>query len=153
MSGWHFIILIFIKVKNLCPLLWIVSQYSFFFFLEPHPQHMEVPRLGDQLELQPPAYTTVTATPDTSRVCDPWHCSWQRLILNPLNEARDQTLNLMVTIRIRFRCAAMGTPVSQYFCILSPVYFNFSILFHQYIITCYLSHFLQMFSSSFWFAI
>ena len=32
------------------------------FFLGPHLQHMEVPRLGVKLELQLPAYTTATAT-------------------------------------------------------------------------------------------
>ena len=31
---------------------------------------MEVPRLGTELELQLPAYTTATATPDPSHVCD-----------------------------------------------------------------------------------
>ena len=34
-----------------------------FVFLETYPRHMEVPRLGDELELQLPAYTTATATP------------------------------------------------------------------------------------------
>ena len=33
----------------------------FFSFLGPHPQHMEVPRLGVESELQLPAYTTATA--------------------------------------------------------------------------------------------
>ena len=39
-----------------------------FFFLGLYPQHMEVPRLGIELELQPPAYATATATamPDPS---------------------------------------------------------------------------------------
>ena len=36
----------------------------FFFFLEPHPQHMEVSRLGVETEPQLSAYTTDTATPD-----------------------------------------------------------------------------------------
>ena len=40
----------------------------FFAFLGPHPQDMEVPRLGVQTELQPPAYTT--ATLDPSSVCN-----------------------------------------------------------------------------------
>ena len=35
---------------------------------------MEVPRLGDELELQLPAYTTATATPDPSCVCDLYCC-------------------------------------------------------------------------------
>ena len=38
-----------------------------------------------------PAYTTATATPDPSRVCNLHHSSQQRQILNPLSEARDQT--------------------------------------------------------------
>ena len=57
------------------------------FFLGPHLQHMEVPRLGAESELQLLVYTT--AMPDLSRVCDLHHCSRQRRILNPLNEARD----------------------------------------------------------------
>ena len=62
---------------------------SFFFFLGPYLQHMEVPRLGVELELQLPAYTTATAMPDSSRICDLHHSSWQHQILNPLSEARD----------------------------------------------------------------
>ena len=38
-------------------------------------QHMEVPRLGVECELQLPAYTTATAIPDPSRVCDIHHSS------------------------------------------------------------------------------
>ena len=41
-----------------------------------HLQHVEVPRLGVELELQLPAYTTATATPDPSHICDP-HSSQQ----------------------------------------------------------------------------
>ena len=36
----------------------------FFFFLGPLLQHIEVPRLGVELELQLPAYTIATATQD-----------------------------------------------------------------------------------------
>ena len=42
----------------------------FFVFLRPHPWHREVPRLGVQLELQLPAYTTATATGDPSHICN-----------------------------------------------------------------------------------
>ena len=35
----------------------------FFFFLGPHPWHMEVPRLGVELKLQVLAYAIITATP------------------------------------------------------------------------------------------
>ena len=36
----------------------------FFVFLGPHLQHMQVPRLGVELELQPLANNTAMATPD-----------------------------------------------------------------------------------------
>ena len=49
--------------------------------------------------------------PDLSCICDLPQSSWQCQILNPLIEARDQTLNLMVPSRIYFRCAMTGTPV------------------------------------------
>ena len=46
------------------------SSSFFFFFLALHLRHMEVPRLGTESELQLPAYATVTATQNPSRVCD-----------------------------------------------------------------------------------
>ena len=58
---------------------------------------MEVPRLGDESEGQPPAYAAATAKWDRSRVFDLHHSSWQRGILNPLSEARNQTRLLMDT--------------------------------------------------------
>ena len=84
--------------------------YVFICFLEPHLQHMEVPRLGVKSELQLPAYTTATAMQDPSRICDLHHSSRHYWILNPLNEARDQTCNLQVLGRIHFSCATTGTP-------------------------------------------
>ena len=60
-------------------------------------QHMEVPRLGAELELQLPAYRTVTARQDPRHVCNLHHGSRQCRILNPLSEARDQTHVLMDT--------------------------------------------------------
>jgi len=63
---------------------------------------------GREPELQLPAYTTATATPDPSLVCDLHHSSRQRRILHPLSEARDGTRNLMVPSRIRFGCATNG---------------------------------------------
>ena len=39
-------------------------------FLGLHLRHMEVPRLGVELELQLPAYLTATATPDPNNVFD-----------------------------------------------------------------------------------
>ena len=53
--------------------------------------HMEVLRLGIESELQVPAYSTATATPDPSHLCDLHHSSQQCQVLNPLSEAGDQT--------------------------------------------------------------
>ena len=73
------------------------------------PWHMEVLRLGVQLELQLLAYATATATRDLSRICELQHSSWQCQILNPPSKARDQTQNLMVPIWICFHCTVTGT--------------------------------------------
>ena len=68
----------------------MISFFSFLFvFLGPHPWHMEVPRLGVQLDLQLPAYTTATETQDLSHVYNLHHSSWQCQIHNLLSKARD----------------------------------------------------------------
>ena len=79
-------------------------------FLGPHPRYREFPRLGVELELQLPAYTTATATPDLSPICNLHHSSQQCQILDSLSEARGQTLNLMVPSQIHFCCTMMETP-------------------------------------------
>ena len=84
--------------------------FFLFVFLGPHPWPMEVPRLGVKSELQLPAFARATATGDPSRICDLHYSSWQRWILNPLSEARDQTRNLVVPSWIRFLCATTGIP-------------------------------------------
>ena len=63
---------------------------------------MEIPRLGVELELQLPAYTTATATTmqDPSCVCDLHHGSRQCWILNPQGTARDRTHVLMDTNKV-----------------------------------------------------
>ena len=49
------------------------------------------PRLGVKSELQPPAFTTDTATRDLSHNCNLNHSSQQCRILNPRSGARDGT--------------------------------------------------------------
>ena len=72
----------------------ILLMYLLFLFGW-HLRPMEVPRLGVYSELQRPAYTTATATGDPSCICN-LHCSSQQCwILNPRNQARDQTPLLM----------------------------------------------------------
>ena len=63
-----------------------------------HLEHMEVPMLGAELELQLPAYTT--ATPDPRCIRD--LSSWQRWILNPLNWVGDETHVLMDTSGVHY---------------------------------------------------
>ena len=50
---------------------------------------MEIPRLGVKSELELPTYTTATAEPDPSHICNLHGSSRQRQILNPLGRARD----------------------------------------------------------------
>ena len=58
---------------------------------------MEVPRLVVELELRLLAYTTDTATPDPSCICNLHHSSRQCRILNLLSKVRDWTHILMDT--------------------------------------------------------
>ena len=55
----------------------------------PQLQHMEVPRLGVESELQLLAIVTAAATWDLSRAYDVLHSSWQHWIPDPLSKARD----------------------------------------------------------------
>ena len=73
---------------NVCEIPYFIFIYLVF-FLGWHLQHVEVPRLGIESELQLPTYTTATATQDPSCVCDLHHSSQQHWILNPLSKARD----------------------------------------------------------------
>ena len=108
-------------------LRWLSSlcSFAFFFcllsFLGPHPQHVEVPRLGVKLELQLLAYARATSMPDPSHILDLQHSSRQCQILNILSEARDQTHNLMVPNWICFCCTTMGTLLSLLFFLVMPV--------------------------------
>ena len=86
----------------------------FFFFPGLHLQHMEVPWLGVESELEPPVYTTATATQDRSRVWDLHHSSRQHQISDPLSEVRERTRVLVDTSRIRFHCTSVGTPGGRF---------------------------------------
>jgi len=50
-----------------------IYLFIYFAFLWPYLQHMEVPRLGVELELQLLASTAATTTQDLSCVCDLHH--------------------------------------------------------------------------------
>lgn len=71
---------------------------------------MDVPGRGVESELRLPPCATATAVPEMSRICE-LHCSVKQCqILNPPSEARDRTLVVMDTGRIRFCCGTAGTP-------------------------------------------
>ena len=112
--GNHKFVLEVCESVSVCNKLICIIFFFFVFlsFLGPHPRHVEIPRLGVELELQLPAYATATAMQDTSHIYDLHHSSWQHRILNPVSEARDRICNLMVPRWIRFHCATMGTPRS-----------------------------------------
>ena len=79
-----------------------IYLFIYFCFLEQYLLHKEVPRLGVKLELQLPAYTTVTAMRDTSCLYEQLHSShssWQCWILNPLSEARDEPTSLWILVQ------------------------------------------------------
>ena len=85
------------EVIKMTKVVFFVFVFVFVFF-GPHPWHMEAPRLWVQSQLQPLAYTTVTATLDLSHVCDLYHSSQQHWIPNSVSEARDQTRVFMVRL-------------------------------------------------------
>ena len=74
-----------------------ILNHSFFSLslFRVHLWHMEVPRLGVNLELQLLAHTTTTAMPYLSCICNLHHSSWQCRILNSLSQTRDQTCILV----------------------------------------------------------
>ena len=101
-----------ISLSSLSPYVcYIIIFFCLFVcFLGLHLQHIEVPRLGVEPELQLPTYLTATAMPDLRHICELCHSSRQHQILNPLSEAKDQTCILTDTSQIRFCWAITGTP-------------------------------------------
>ena len=79
-----------------------IYLFIYLFILGLHPWHMEGPRLGVKLELQPPACTTATATPDPSCICNLYHSSRQCWILNALSGVRDRICILTDTGQVHY---------------------------------------------------
>ena len=75
-------------------------------------QHMEIPRLRVESELQ--LLATATATRDSSHIYDLYWSSWQCWILDPLSKARDWTCILMDTNHICFCCSTMRNFQKKY---------------------------------------
>ena len=106
-------------------------NFLFFCFLGLHLQHMEVPRLGDKLELQLLAYATDTAMLDPSHICNLHHSSWQHRILNPLSKVRNWIHILMDISRFHYHWATMGThpTLTFFFFFLVTLHCIFSVAF------------------------
>ena len=113
----------------------------FFCLLGLHPQHMEVPRLRAESELQLLAYTTATAMWDLIHIGDSLHSSWKHWLINLLRKPRDQTHILMDTSQIHYFWATVGTPfwISYFFLsqfssifIYLFIYFKFNEFYYIY---------------------
>ena len=118
----------------------ILVQLTIFFFcfcsLGPHPQHMEVSRLGVESELQLPVYTTATAMWDLRHVWDLHHSSRPRQIPDPPIEPRDQIHILMDTSGMRFHCATTGAPILHFLYLLCRHGEVKSLLRSQWMVRC-----------------
>ena len=90
-----------IYIHCVCVNIFSFFSLSFFCLLWPYQWHMEVLRLGVELELWLPAYAKATAMQDLSCVFDLNRCLWQHQILNPLSKARYRTHILMDASWIR----------------------------------------------------
>ena len=114
--------------------LQISPPISIFFFLfyfciwGPDLWSMEVPRLGVESELQLLAYTTGTAMPDPSHICDLHRSSWQCWIHNPLSGAKDRTRILMDTSWVFNPLSHNGNSSSHVLSHLFIFFFKFFLL-------------------------
>ena len=106
---------------------YVVSLFTFFFFLGHHLQHMEVPKLGVESELQLPAHT---------HVCDLHHTSWQCRILNRLSEARDRTH--VSWLLVRYVCTMPHRELLSFHFLngitCSTEVFNFDVIVYLFVI-------------------
>ena len=97
-------------------IIWImyiyVISYCPPFFGGPHLQHMEVPRLGVESELQLPAYTTAW---DPSPVCNVHHSSQQCRILNLLVRPGIEPTSSWILVGFVSCWAMKGTPLIALF--------------------------------------
>ena len=128
----------------LCIILFYFALFSS--FLGPHLWYMKVPSLTPELELQLLIYTTATAMPDPSCVCDLHHSSWQHKIINSLSKARDWTGILTDASCVRYCCATTENSFKNFFflCLILKLEF---IHYQGSCLALFISHFLSFPSS------
>ena len=95
-----------------------IRYFFLSFFKEPHLQHMEIPGLGVQSELQLQSYARTTVMLDLKHICDLYHSLQQSQILHPLSKARDWTHILTDTSWVLTHWATTGTLKIQFFLIV-----------------------------------
>ena len=86
-------------------------KFFFFVFLGLHLQHMEVPRLGVQLETELLAYTTATAMLDLSCICDLCHSFWNARSLTHRARSGIKLASSWILVRFLTCWATMETPL------------------------------------------
>ena len=98
--------------------LWTSHQHPCtppFWFLRPPMRHMEIPRVGVDLELYLHAYTTATEKMEPSHSWDPHCSSQQHCILNPLSMVRDWTCVLIDISWVCYHWASIGNSCSPFY--------------------------------------
>ena len=115
--------------------LGILPIFHFFFFLELHSWHMEVPRLGVKSELQLLAYATVTATQESSCICDYTTAQGNaRSLTHPARPGIEPT-SLWILVGFINHWAMMGTPWFFLFCFVFDLY-ELLVYFGDYTLVC-----------------
>ena len=115
LDEWHTMHLkctpIWFPIWSFRKLIHLVHRFLFFFlsFLGLLLRHMEVLRLGVELELQLLAYATATATPDGGASATYASSLQHHQVLNPLSEAGHRTHILMNTSRVCYHWATTRT--------------------------------------------
>ena len=100
--NWKFCILCFI-ISILIALMFFSFwklYLSFFFFLGPRSQHMEVPRGRIGAVAASLCHSNTRSKRHTLQgVCSKHYSSWQHQILNPLSKTRDRTASSWILVR------------------------------------------------------
>ena len=124
-----------------------LMEHLFFCFLGLHLRHMEAPKLGVESELQLPAYTRVTATPDPNHVCDLHHSSRNARSLTHWAKPGIKPETSWFIVVICFYCTTMGTAFFLIYFLLGYSWFTvlcqlwlYSIVTQSYIYVHSFSH-------------